>query len=303
MHALDSIAFDERPRGQGPAQAVQHIARTLQAQGVDAPSALFDEALVLARDGHLGRARDRLRMLLCLDPDDARAHLLLAKVFAAQKKWAEALGELDTAAACGLKISKGLRDLLEQARVQELARAEDRTEQVKARQDGELRALRDEARRLRTENTRLGRWARTEQRKAWTWTGVATLMTVLAGAALLWGGTGGTAEAGPETPAIVAQSSPGTAATPAETPVLHQVTAPLQTDTASPPSILVAPEPRSSTPRFQTYLVKSGDTLGKVARRYYGASARWPELLAANEAVLHGSEALQIGMELRIPMD
>jgi LysM repeat protein len=299
MHAIDSIAFDERPRGQGPAQAVKHIAHTLEDQGIDAPSALFDEALVLAREGHLGRARDRLRMLLCLDPDDARAHLLLAKVFAAQKKWAEALGEVDTAAACGLKVNKGLRDLLEQARVEELSRAEERTEQVKARQDGELKALRNEARRLRTENTRLSRLARAEQHKAWTWTGVATVMTLVAGAVFLWGGTGGNAEAMPET----AVSPEPTATLVEPTTPLHEVTSPVPTDTTSALSVLVAPDPVASTPRFQTYLVKSGDTLGKVARHYYGASARWPELLDANEAVLHGSEVLQIGMELQIPMD
>ncbi len=299
MHALDSIAFDERLRGQGPTQAVKHIARTLEDQGVDAPSALFDEALILARDGHLGRSRDRLRMLLCLEPDDARAHLLLAKVFAAQKKWAEALGEVDTAAACGLKVSKNLRGLLDQARTAELNRAEERNEQVKARQDGELKALREEARRLRTENTRLGRWARAEQRKAWIWTGVATLMTVLAGAAFLWGGSSDTIE----TPLVTAAPSEPTAPAIASNTPLHEVTTPVQSDTAAPPSVLVAPEPVASIPLFQTYLVKSGDTLGKVARRFYGASGRWPELLAANEAVLHGSEALQIGMELRIPMD
>ncbi len=297
MHAHDSIAFDERPRGQGPIQAVQHIAQALEDQGLDAPSALFDEALGLARDGHLGRARDRLRMLLCLDPNDARAHLLLAKVFAAQKKWAEALGELDTAAACGLKVSNSLRGLLEQARTEELQRAEERTEQVKARQDGELKALREEARRLRTENTRLGRWARAEQRKAWTWTGVATVMTVLAGMTFLWGGSSTPAEARVDEPiAEVSNPAPATA-------TLTEVTTPVVPDTASPPTVFEAPEPVPSTPRYQTYLVESGDTLGKIARRYYGASHRWPELLEANKAVLNGSEALQIGMELRIPMD
>lgn len=301
MHALDPIVFDERPRGDGPTQAVQDIADALQAQGLDAPSALFDEALLLAQDGHLGRARDRLRMLLCLDPDDARAHLLLAKVFATQKKWAEALGELDTASACGLKVSKGLRDLLEQARVEELSRSEERTETVKARQDGELKALREEARRLRSENTRLGRWARTEQRKAWTWTGVATVVTVLAGVLLLWGSSSSTNAA--MTPSPVAASATAPASVTVTTPALTEVTAPTPADTAAPPAVFTAPEPVASTPRFQSYLVKSGDTLGKIARRYYGVSARWPELLAANEATLHGSEALSIGQELRIPMD
>jgi tetratricopeptide (TPR) repeat protein len=301
MNAFDSIAFDERPRGQGPTQAVQDIAAALEAQGVDAPATLFDEALSLAQEGHLGRARDRLRMLLCLDPNDARAHLLLAKVFAAQKKWAESLGELDAAAACGLKVSKGLRDLLEKARIEEFDRAEERTEQVRARQNGELKSLREEARRLRSENTRLGRQGRADQRKVWTWTGVATAMTLLTGLVLFWGSENPSSldAAAPEpTPVVVAEATP----TPQNFSEI-EVPVTVPADTASPPAVLVAPDSVPKTPRYQTYLVKSGDTLGKIARRYYGASARWQELLNANEAKLHGSEALQIGMELRIPMD
>ena len=297
MHAIDSIAFDERPRGNPSTQGVRDIASALEAQGVDAASALFDEGLVLAQDGHLGQARDR--MLLCLEPDDARAHLLLAKILAAQKKWVEALGELDTATACGLKVSKTLRELLEQARQAELNRGEERSEQIRTRQDGELKALREEARRLRSENTRLGRWARGEQKKAWTWTGVATVMTLLAGVLLLWGGTR-------QPTAVAATASPEPIESPettTSTSTLQMVPTPVEPDTASPPTVLVAPQPQDATPRYQTYLVKSGDTLGKIARRYYGASNRWPEVLEANEATLLGSEALQIGMELRIPMD
>ncbi len=299
MHAIDSIAFDERPRGNPSTQGVRDIASALEAQGVDAASALFDEGLVLAQDGHLGQARDRIRMLLCLEPDDARAHLLLAKILAAQKKWVEALGELDTATACGLKVSKTLRELLEQARQAELNRGEERSEQIRTRQDGELKALREEARRLRSENTRLGRWARGEQKKAWTWTGVATVMTLLAGVLLLWGGTR-------QPTAVAATASPEPIESPettTSTSTLQMVPTPVEPDTASPPTVLVAPQPQDATPRYQTYLVKSGDTLGKIARRYYGASNRWPEVLEANEATLLGSEALQIGMELRIPMD
>ncbi len=301
MHAPDPIAFDERPRKDSSSSGVQQIASALEAQGIDAPSALFDEALGLARDGHLGRARDRLRMLLCLDPDDARAHLLLAKVFASQKKWAEALGELDTATACGIKVPRSLRDSLEQARKDELNRKEERTEELKARQDGELKALRDEARRLRSENARLNRTLRGEQRKTWTWTGVATVLALVAGLLLLWGGRSAPTVAAADTPTVAPEAAAPTAIPAVET--LTELRAPVEQDTASPPAVRIAPEPVSSVPRYQTYLVESGDTLGKIARRYYGASARWPEILDANEAVLHGSEALQIGMELRIPMD
>ena len=47
--------------------------------------------------------------------------------------------------------------------------------------------------------------------------------------------------------------------------------------------------------------VQSGDTLEKLAGRYYGDKTRWKEIQAANKSVLKGSIALSIGMKLRIP--
>lgn len=74
--------------------AIDQIAKTLENAGVDATTLLYDEALSLAKQGLLGAARDRLRMLLCLDPEDGDAHLLLAKVFIAQQNWCEARDQL-----------------------------------------------------------------------------------------------------------------------------------------------------------------------------------------------------------------
>ncbi|MCG3134841.1 MAG: hypothetical protein HMLKMBBP_02245 [Planctomycetes bacterium] len=64
-----------------------------------------------------------------------------------------------------------------------------------------------------------------------------------------------------------------------------------------------APAPLPSTDAPGVYTVKSGDTLSSIASRMLGSSSRWREILAANEAVLHGSERLSVDMKLVIPGD
>ena len=91
MHAAQQIPFNELPRGNGESGAVRELSELLDTQGYDAATRLYDEALCMAREGHLGRARDRLHVLLCLNPDDAQGHMLLTKIYGAQKRWQEAI--------------------------------------------------------------------------------------------------------------------------------------------------------------------------------------------------------------------
>jgi nucleoid-associated protein YgaU len=44
-----------------------------------------------------------------------------------------------------------------------------------------------------------------------------------------------------------------------------------------------------------------GDTLTRIALRYYGNANRWPEILAANRDVLRSERDLFAGRVLRIP--
>jgi nucleoid-associated protein YgaU len=48
-------------------------------------------------------------------------------------------------------------------------------------------------------------------------------------------------------------------------------------------------------------MVAQGETLGKIAQRYYGSSARWHEILDANRDVLKDEKAVKQGMTLKIP--
>lgn len=53
--------------------------------------------------------------------------------------------------------------------------------------------------------------------------------------------------------------------------------------------------------RCKTYTVRAGDTLGKIAARELGNSARHPELLAANAGKVKSAETLRVGTVLTIP--
>jgi nucleoid-associated protein YgaU len=47
--------------------------------------------------------------------------------------------------------------------------------------------------------------------------------------------------------------------------------------------------------------VKSGDTLGRLALRYYGDASKWEKIRDANQDVLKGGINLSVGTKLRIP--
>jgi nucleoid-associated protein YgaU len=50
-----------------------------------------------------------------------------------------------------------------------------------------------------------------------------------------------------------------------------------------------------------TYVVKSGDTLSKIAKDLLGDAERWPEILAANKDKIKDPDAIKPGQELKIP--
>lgn len=60
-----------------------------------------------------------------------------------------------------------------------------------------------------------------------------------------------------------------------------------------------APPEASSGPR--THVIGLGDTLGKIAKRYYGSADRWPEIYEANRDVLRDPNRLPVTVTIRIP--
>jgi LysM repeat protein len=70
--------------------------------------------------------------------------------------------------------------------------------------------------------------------------------------------------------------------------------------TAVPPATTTATTPDASAgPR--TYVVAEGDTLSKIAQKFYGTASKWDVILKANHDVLKNDKSLRIGSTLKIP--
>jgi nucleoid-associated protein YgaU len=51
----------------------------------------------------------------------------------------------------------------------------------------------------------------------------------------------------------------------------------------------------------QTYTVKSGDTLSKIAKELYGDASQWKKIHAANADLIRDPDKIQPGWNLQIP--
>ena len=70
----------------------------------------------------------------------------------------------------------------------------------------------------------------------------------------------------------------------------------------APTPVLGGPEtggPSMSTGRI--YVVVSGDSLSKIAKREYGDAQKWPKIYEANRNIIKDPDLIYPGQELRIP--
>lgn len=58
---------------------------------------------------------------------------------------------------------------------------------------------------------------------------------------------------------------------------------------------------KAPQPEGREYTVKSGDTLSKIAKDFYGDPAKWPEIFEANSDVIKNPDLIHPGQKLRIP--
>ncbi len=65
---------------------------------------------------------------------------------------------------------------------------------------------------------------------------------------------------------------------------------------SSQPESTVSPEPESTF-----YTVKSGDTLSKIAKQFYGDASKYPVIFEANKPMLTDPNKIYVGQNLRIP--
>ncbi|HEY1764528.1 MAG TPA: LysM peptidoglycan-binding domain-containing protein [Opitutaceae bacterium] len=68
---------------------------------------------------------------------------------------------------------------------------------------------------------------------------------------------------------------------------------------AAPAAAPAASAAAPAAPR--TYVVAEGDTLTKIARKFYGNSSRWEQILKANRGVVKDEKSLVVGSSLTIP--
>jgi nucleoid-associated protein YgaU len=87
-----------------------------------------------------------------------------------------------------------------------------------------------------------------------------------------------------------------TAAEEKSKPLAKQEPAP--TEKAAAPSLA-----KSSQPTAQEYTVKAGDTLSKLAERFYNSMSKWERIYQANKDSVKNPHYIYIGQKLMIPSD
>ncbi len=212
------IRFDQASRTSHSDQPVplggvpRAMREAAEMAGLDPCAELYNEALRYATEGHLRLARERLQMMLCMAPDDGEARLMLAKVHVAGQRWQESLAALDEAQAHGQPVPMNLRRAVEDHIRAEEASADEHRSALRAREQGEIKALRQEARRLRSENAMLlGRSTELEREtRKWAWTtaGVSSLAILFIIANMFLGSGLSSSEAPQAEDAVFASTEP-----------------------------------------------------------------------------------------------
>ena len=68
---------------------------------------------------------------------------------------------------------------------------------------------------------------------------------------------------------------------------------------------LKAPEPAPEEPKekAEIYEIVSGDTLGAIAKRYYGKASAYMKIFEANRDIIDDPNKIYPGQKIRIPLD
>lgn len=61
------------------------------------------------------------------------------------------------------------------------------------------------------------------------------------------------------------------------------------------------PTPTGTSGQAQTYTVVSGDSLSKIAKRYYGDANKWNRIYEANRDQIKNPDLIHPGQTLKIP--
>lgn len=256
--------------------ALRAIRQAAESEGLEPIAGLYNEAVRFAQDGHLKQARERVLVLLALAPEDVEARLFLAKIAVAGQRWREALAALDEVATHGGQVPRELRRAVEEHIRAEQASDDEHRQARSAAQHGEVKALRQEARRLRSENAQLmGQITELEaENQRWTYitAGVSGLAVLFMLGSLILGG--GSENAPVEDAAVVASDATEVAAA---APVV----------TSDPPEVVIEESAPTPAPRpSPTSLTDAAAEALRVAPGLDGTSL---------EVTVGGGEAMLAG--------
>jgi len=64
-----------------------------------------------------------------------------------------------------------------------------------------------------------------------------------------------------------------------------------------------APPPEEAPSKDEFYEIRSGDTLGAIAKQYYGKASQYMRIFEANRDIIDDPNKIYPGQKIRIPMD
>ena len=59
----------------------------------------------------------------------------------------------------------------------------------------------------------------------------------------------------------------------------------------------------TDAPKVEYYVIKSGDSLSKIAKEYYSDAMQYPKIFEANKEVIEDPDKIYPGQKIRIPLD
>ena len=80
-------------------------------------------------------------------------------------------------------------------------------------------------------------------------------------------------------------------------PNLDDITADINVDSSRAQAATAGGDSQNS----QSYTVKSGDTLSKISKQFYGDANEYMQIFYANRETLKDPDKIQVGQELNIP--
>lgn len=77
----------------------------------------------------------------------------------------------------------------------------------------------------------------------------------------------------------------------------------LRVKQAATPEVSTTTKEAPVKAKVEYYVIESGDTLSKIAKRYYGNAMEYPRIFEANREIIHDPDKIFVGQKIRIPLD